>query len=265
MTRIIHRLGRVPRLEFAGFALACIALFVALGGAGEAASTLSVKKNSIKSKHIATGQVKSSDIADNGVQSVDVRDGQIGLMDLSGSAKAALLAILDGSVTTSKLADGAVTPPKLADDAVTSEKVLDSTITGADVAPETLTSADLATNSVGATELAANTVQTDEVEDGSLNGVDIGKTAGTYTYDPPNLAAGDCDYEPHGVPSSAGVTQSDQVVVSPEADFNPESLPAVVYGMASSAANVIRIVVCNPGNAAVDLPSTTFHYTVIDN
>ena len=265
MTRLIRSLREAHTLNLATLAVAGIALFVALGGASQAATKLSIKKNSVKSKHIATGQVKSSDIADNGVQSVDVRDGQIGLVDLSPGARSALLDILDGSVTTAKLADAAVTPPKLADDAVDSAKVQDSTITGADVAPETLTAADLATNSVGATELAANTVQTDEVEDGSLNGVDIGKTAGVHSYNPPSIAAGDCDVEALAVPSGAGVTPSDQVTVSPEADFNPESLPAVVYGQASSVANVIRIVVCNPGNAAVDLPSTTFHYTVIDN
>jgi len=260
MTRIIQSLGRGSRLNLAGFALACIALFVALGGPGYAASGL--PKDSVKSKTIVNGQVKSADLQDNAIKTEDLKNDNIGLVDLSAATKSALLAILDGSVTTPKLADGAVTTPKLADNAVNSVKIADNTVTGADVLTNSLSGSDLAPNSVGASELAANTVQGDEVENFSLAGVDIGKASGTWTYDPPSIAAGDCDLEFADAP---GATTSDQVTVSPRADFNPETSPAVFYGQASAADNVIRIVVCNPSNAAVDLPSTTVHFTVIEN
>jgi hypothetical protein len=45
--------------------VALIALFVALGGTSYAAITLS--KNSVRSKHIGTGQVKRADIAANAI------------------------------------------------------------------------------------------------------------------------------------------------------------------------------------------------------
>jgi hypothetical protein len=280
MTRIIEGLGRGSRLNLAAFALACIALFISLGGPSYAATKL--PKNSVKSKTIIDGQVKSGDLADGGVKSADLQDSSIGLIDLSAATKAALMEILDGSVTTPKLADGAVTTPKLGDAAVLTEKlgdgavtnaklgdnsvstakVIDSTLTGNDVLNNSLTGSDLATNSVGAGELASNTVETDEVSDGTLDGVDIGKASGVYTYDPPNLGAGDCDREFVDV---SGATATDQVTVSPRADFDPEVTPAMVYGQASTSNDLIRIVVCNPSNGAVNLPSTTFHYTVIDN
>jgi len=252
MTRIIQSLGRGSRLHLAGFALACIALFVALGGPSYAASGL--PKNSVKSKTIVNGQVKSADLRDNAVKTEDLRDDTIGLVDLSAATKTALLAILDGSVTTPKLADLAVTNPKLGDDAVNSAKVANDTLTDDDLGP----------NSVNASEIANNSIDSGEIVNGGLNGVDIGKASGTHTYDPPNLVAGDCDVELVD-PVGTAVTTDDQVTVSPRADFNPEAQPAVVYGQASTVDDRIRIVVCNPSNAAVDLPSTTFHYTVIDN
>jgi hypothetical protein len=52
--------------------MATVAVFVALGGSSYAAITLS--KNSVKSKHIATGQVKRSDIAKNAVTSAKVKN-----------------------------------------------------------------------------------------------------------------------------------------------------------------------------------------------
>jgi hypothetical protein len=260
MTRIIEGLGRGSRLNLAAFALAFAALFVALGGASYAGG---LAKNTVKSKNIIDGQVKSGDLADGGVKSADLQDNGVGLIDLSAATKVALMEILDGSVTTPKLADGAVTTPKLGDAAVDTTKLADNAVNSAKVVNESLTEDDLGPNSVRASEIANNSIDSGEIVNGGLNGVDIGKTSGTETYDPPNIGAGDCDYQL--VPVSGGVTTADQVTVSPEADFNPETSPAVVYGQASVLNDNIRIVVCNPSNAAVDLPSTTFHYTVIEN
>jgi hypothetical protein len=270
MTRYIQSLGRGSGLNLAGLVLACIALFIALGGASYAATAL--PKNSVKSKTIVDDQVKSPDLRDGGVKSVDLQDNGIGLVDLGPATKAALLAILDGSVTTPKLADGAVTTPKLADDAVTTPKIADNAVTPAEladnavnsakVANNTLTDDDLGPNSVNASEIANNAIDSGEIVDGGLDGDDIGKASGVYAYDPPSIAAGDCDVE---LVTVNGVTTTDQVTVSPRADFNPEAQPATVYGQASSIDDRIRIVVCNPSNAAQDLPSTTFHWTVIEN
>lgn len=56
--------------------VACISLFVALSGAGTAA-VVTLKKNSVLSKHIKNGQVKTSDLAANAVNSAKVSDGSL--------------------------------------------------------------------------------------------------------------------------------------------------------------------------------------------
>jgi hypothetical protein len=260
MTRTIQSLGRGSRLNLAGFMLACIALFVALGGPSYAASSL--PKNSVKSKMIIDGQVKSGDIADKSVQSVDMRDATIGLVDLSPAATAALMSILDGSVTTPKLADGAVTNPKLADNAVNSAKVEDNTLTSGDVLNQTLTNLDLAASSVGGSELAANSVEGDEVSNGTLDGVDIGEASGIVSLNFPNVGAGECVVR---APAVSGVQEGDQVTASPEPDFDPEAQAMVFYGMGPAADGFIRIIGCNVSAADIDLGPVDFHYTAIDN
>ncbi len=260
MTCLARRLRSAQRLNILTFAIACIALFSAVGGPSYAATAL--KKNTVKSKHIVDGQVKSGDLRDGDVRSVDLLDGDVGLLDLSAAAKAQLQSILDGSTTTAKLADDAVTTPKLADDAVTSPKVADGSIGSADVATDSLTANDLANSSVAGLELASNAVQGDEVENGSLNGVDVGKASSTVAINFASIPAGDCGVELLPV---AGATPNDQVTVSPRADFDPAAMPVSIYGQASDSNDLIRVVACNASAAAVDLPSTTFHYTVIDN
>ena len=253
MTCFTRRSRSTQRLNILTFAIACIALFASMGGPSYATTAVAaLKKDSIKSTHIKNGQVKSGDLRDGDVRSVDLRDGDVGLVDLSDPAKAQLQSILDGSVTTAKLADGTVTSPK----------VVDGSIAGADVAADTLTAGDLASSSVGGAELASNTVQGDEIENGTLNGVDIGKASGTSALDFASIPAGACAIELIDVP---GATTADQVTVSPRADFHPQLQPVVIYGQAAANSDKIRVVACNVSAAAVDLPSTSFHYTVIDN
>src|SRR5882757_173179 len=76
--------------------IACLALFVAMGGVGYAAVKL--KPNSVKTKNIKDGAVSTTKIA-------------------------------DGAVTTPKVADGAVTTSKIADKGVTSGKFFSSNVT----------------------------------------------------------------------------------------------------------------------------------------
>ncbi len=168
----------------------------------------------------------------------------------------------DGSVTNPKLGDGSVSTPKLADGSVTNPKLAAGSVTSAKVATETLTAADIASAAIGASELGPNSVSGDEVTNGTLDGVDIGKASGTVSIDFPNIGAGACDYATPVVP---GATTTDQVTVSPRADYNPVAAAVTVYGQAAVANGFIRVVVCNVGAAAIDLPPVTFHYTVIDN
>lgn len=269
----MSRIAPLPARSLHPLALlvAFLALFVALGGQSYAKAP-KLKKNTVTSKIIKNGQVASSDLKDNGVKSIDVLDGGIGLVDLSPALKAQLAQILDGSVTTAKLGDGSVTNPKLGDGSVTTPKLADGSVTnpklasdsvtGAKVATNTLTSGDIATSAVGASELGPNSVSSDEVTDGTLDGVDIGKASGTVSIDFPNIGAGACDYLNVAV---GGATPTDQVMVSPRADYTPSLQPVTVYGQASANTDQIRVVVCNVSAGAINLPPVTFHYTVIDN
>jgi hypothetical protein len=55
--------------------MATIAVFIALGGTGVAAVTLT--RNSVRSQHIAKGQVKAADLGRNAVRSSKVRNGAL--------------------------------------------------------------------------------------------------------------------------------------------------------------------------------------------
>jgi hypothetical protein len=64
--------------------LACVALFVALGGTGYAA--LQLPKNSVGSKQIRKGAVKNSEIANNAVTGAKVRRGSLRASDFRASS-----------------------------------------------------------------------------------------------------------------------------------------------------------------------------------
>jgi hypothetical protein len=68
------------RLTYANV-VASIALFVALGGSSYAAVQLS--KNSVKSKHIGSGQVRTGDIRGNAVTTSKIRNGTLELSDFN--------------------------------------------------------------------------------------------------------------------------------------------------------------------------------------
>ncbi|MEX2103329.1 MAG: hypothetical protein WD805_05150 [Gaiellaceae bacterium] len=61
--------------------IACIALFVALGGTSVAAVTLA--RNSVLSKHIKNGQVKTADLGANAVNSAKVGNGSLLAQDFA--------------------------------------------------------------------------------------------------------------------------------------------------------------------------------------
>ncbi len=98
--------------------VACVALFVAMGGTSYAAVTLAA--NSVGTKQIKKNAVTSAKIKSAAVTAAKVKDGT-----LTGAK------IKDATLTGAKLADGAVTEAKLADGAVAPTKM--GTIPGARV------------------------------------------------------------------------------------------------------------------------------------
>lgn len=99
---------RIPRPS-AAMIVACLALFVALGGGSYAAFKL--KPNSVKAKNLKTAAVTEPKIATGAVT-----ESKLGTNAVT-SAK-----IADNAVTTGKIADAAVTTAKLADASVTKAK-----------------------------------------------------------------------------------------------------------------------------------------------
>jgi hypothetical protein len=75
----MHRFRLSPAMV-----VACIALFVALGGSAVALSG----HDTVQSDDLGPGaQVKAPDIADNAVKGSDVKDGSLSLADLSGGSR----------------------------------------------------------------------------------------------------------------------------------------------------------------------------------
>lgn len=138
-------LSKVP--PAASAAIALLALFVALGGAGYAAATVGsaqVKNNSLRGKDIRNGTITGRDVRNSGLAGRDVKnnslsgrdiaEGKLGEVPRARSADTVRpngvnnAAIQNGAVTTNKIADNAVTTPKIADGAVTTPKIADFAI-----------------------------------------------------------------------------------------------------------------------------------------
>ncbi len=95
-------LNRIRKRLSYGNVVASLALFIALGGVGYAATA---SKNSVVSSSIKNGQVKSSDIANNAITSSKIKNGGVGNRDLgpksvsSAKLSTALKTDLDDAAT----------------------------------------------------------------------------------------------------------------------------------------------------------------------
>ena len=89
--------------------VACVALFIALGGTSYAATKLAA--NSVGSKQIKSNAVTTAKIKGNAVTTAKIKNGAVTTAKLP-----------DGAVTTAKLPDGAVTTAKIIDGAVSTTK-----------------------------------------------------------------------------------------------------------------------------------------------
>lgn len=90
------------RLSYANV-VASLALFLALGGVGFAATAA---KNSVKSSSIKNGEVKSADLGSNAVTSAKIKNGQVANADLGANAVNSAK-VANGSLVRGDLAAGA--------------------------------------------------------------------------------------------------------------------------------------------------------------
>jgi hypothetical protein len=218
--------------------VACLALFIALGGPAEA-------QRFVNGKLLRKGSVSSRAVKDRSLQ----------VRDLSRGAERSLRSTPTNSITEAQLANGSVTPGKLAPGAVGSTALADRSV-GA---------IDLATGSVGAAALADGGVSGAKVADGSLDARDLGRFWGRFTVDVPSVAADRCwARAPAGLaPEVAGADISqDLVLVTPGANWPQDELAFTV----SNDGNTSRFVlsVCNVTKASVPAFEVGFRYLVID-
>jgi len=154
--------------------ISLLALFVALGGVGYAATRIGTKQ-------LKNRAVTNKKLANNSVTSRKIRSGAVGNLDLA-----------DGSVFGAKLQDGAVGTGKLGDGAVTSGKLGAAAVTSGKLAASSVTAGAIAPNSVGASQIADGQV----VEgNGRLQQaqVTVGDGTGTSVLNFPGIGALDSD------------------------------------------------------------------------
>ena len=157
------------RLNIAALAIACIALFVALGGTSYAAKVLigpkQLKQNAVTTKKIKNGHVRTADIMNGGIE----------MTDLSGPLQAQVQSNFEPL-----------------DNAVTSAKVAPNTLTADDLGTNSVDSDEIAGSAVTDAELASNAVDSNEIENGSLNAPDVGQYSGSVSRNFASIDAGEC-------------------------------------------------------------------------
>lgn len=138
-------------LSFAN-AIACLALFVALGGSAVAV-TAALPKKSVKTKHLAQGVVTTTKLRNGAVTAAKIRNGAVTGAKIAAGAVGSTQ-LLDGGVRSADLGGGVVTTGKLKDGAVTSDKLASSAVTTQKLAADSVTAGKLADGAVSASKLA---------------------------------------------------------------------------------------------------------------
>lgn len=138
-------------LSFAN-AIACLALFVALGGSAVAVTAMLPKK-SVKTKHLAQGVVTTTKLRNGAVTTAKIRNGAVTATKI-GAGAVGSTQLLDGGVRSGDLGGGVVTTGKLKDGAVTSEKLGNSAVTTAKLGADSVVAGKLADGAVTGAKLA---------------------------------------------------------------------------------------------------------------
>jgi hypothetical protein len=132
-------------LSFANV-VACLALFVALGGSAYAVTAMLPKK-SVKTKHLANGVVTTQKLRNGAVTAAKLRNGAVTGAKI-GAGAVGSTQLLDGGVRSGDLGGGVVTTGKLKDGAVTTDKLANGDVTNA--------------------KLGADSVSTNKIQDGAV-------------------------------------------------------------------------------------------------
>jgi hypothetical protein len=135
-------------------AVACIALFVALGGAAYAAKT-TLGRKAVKTRNLANGAVTTLKLRGGAVTGVKLRNGAVtGAKIAKGTIGSGQLA--NGAVRSAQLGGGVVTTAKLKNTAVNAEKIAGNAVGSNQLAPNSVVAAKIQDGAVGSTKLASS-------------------------------------------------------------------------------------------------------------
>jgi hypothetical protein len=131
--------------------VACLALFIALGGAAVAAST--VAKNSVGTKQLKANAVTAAKIKNGAVNSHKLAHGAVVAGKIGGNSIASGN-LQNGSVIAAKLGKGSVTNPAIAHGVVGTNKLGNAVVTAAKLANNSVTNPAIANDSITPSKLA---------------------------------------------------------------------------------------------------------------
>ena len=223
--------------------VACVALFVALGGAAWAAG---LKNNEVKTRNIAKKAVTSGKLATGAAKTAKIRDGAVTAIKLASNA-VTTDSIADSAVTKKKIKAQAVTTPKIGAGAVTDAKLADGAVTGGKIASGAVDGGKLADGAVSASKLADGAVTSSAVLTAFTEEVNIG-----------NLAPGTCQIDEFAAP---GVQPGDSVIATATA-VGAVNEPTVLSN-ALAADDEVSLKSCNVGTANTDPDPNDYRFLVI--
>ncbi len=210
--------------------IAMVALFVSLGGISYAAATIngsslvnkSVAGKKLKDKTVTGGKVKSDSLT--GTQ---VKESTLGKVPSAATADQA------GSAASATNAQNAVNA-------------------------QTAASAQTAAN---ATAIGDDTVSSAKVQDGTLTGHDVGRRAGTKTFDFGSIGANACEAFAISVDPSDADMRNDAFALTFEQSW-PTGLTFSTEN--SDSVGYVRINVCNVTGGVLNPGLETFHWVAFD-
>jgi len=207
--------------------------------------------------------IQSNDLAANSVTGGKIANGAVDTAQLAlGAVDSGRLA--PGSVTNSKIAALAVDTAQIANGAVGTTQLAAGAVTGSKIAGNSIDGAQIIDNSIGMLDLKLDSVDGARIKDGTLTAQDVaaqgitGPLVGTFSYDPPSLAANTCQDETQTL---SGVVGGDHVLLNLASEGITD--PVTIEPMLSLHANFIEFRVCNPTEATLDGAPRLYAYLVI--
>ena len=180
-----------------------------------------------------------------------------------GGTGYAVMKLPNASVGAKQLKKSAVTTAKIKKEAVTATKIKKGTLTGAQIDVSTLSTVP----SAAVADRATSSVQAGSADNAdTLDGLDSAGYAksvasGSFTYDPPSLAAGACvDAKDVQVPH---VESSDVIVVTPHYESGFVYTFQLSALLRSGDPGYVEILACNNGAGTLDQASIGINWRLL--